>query len=144
MTTFYRLLGFLRPYKRGLAASWVLASAAMVMTVAVPWVTGRAVDALAGGPLLPRVRAGVHPAVGPDAGAGGRGDDPAESHPRADRDGARAVRGAHLATLRPARPSGDPGGAAADRRADRERRGEHLRRARREVVRAGATAAAPF
>ncbi|MDQ6811723.1 MAG: ABC transporter ATP-binding protein, partial [Actinomycetota bacterium] len=44
MTTFYRLLGFLRPYKRGLTASWVLASAAMVMTVALPYLTGRAVD----------------------------------------------------------------------------------------------------
>ncbi|MEA2225239.1 MAG: hypothetical protein QOE67_521, partial [Solirubrobacteraceae bacterium] len=32
MTTFYRLLGFLRPYKRGLIVSWLLASAAMVMT----------------------------------------------------------------------------------------------------------------
>jgi ABC-type multidrug transport system fused ATPase/permease subunit len=46
MTTFYRLLGFLRPYKRGLSASWMLASVAMVMTVALPYLTGRAVDAL--------------------------------------------------------------------------------------------------
>jgi ABC-type multidrug transport system fused ATPase/permease subunit len=46
MTTFYRLLGFLRPYKRGLAVSWVLASVAMVMTVALPRLTGQAVDAL--------------------------------------------------------------------------------------------------
>ena len=44
--TFQRLLGFLRPYKRGLTASWVLASAAMVMSVALPYLTGRAVDAL--------------------------------------------------------------------------------------------------
>src|SRR2546423_3486587 len=49
MNTFYLLLGFLRPYKRGLAASWVLASVAMVMTVAVPTLTGRAVDALQSG-----------------------------------------------------------------------------------------------
>jgi ABC-type multidrug transport system fused ATPase/permease subunit len=49
MNTFYRLLGFLRPYKRGLATSWVLASVAMVMTVAVPSLTGRAVDALQSG-----------------------------------------------------------------------------------------------
>jgi ABC-type multidrug transport system fused ATPase/permease subunit len=49
MTTFYRLLGFLRPYKRGLAASLVLASVAMVMTVALPRLTGRAVDALQSG-----------------------------------------------------------------------------------------------
>ena len=46
MSTFTRLLGFLRPYKRGLTASWILASAAMVMTVALPYLTGRAVDAL--------------------------------------------------------------------------------------------------
>jgi ABC-type multidrug transport system fused ATPase/permease subunit len=49
MTTFYRLLGFLRPYKRGLTASWVLASVAMVMTVALPRLIGRAVDALQSG-----------------------------------------------------------------------------------------------
>jgi ABC-type multidrug transport system fused ATPase/permease subunit len=46
MSTFYRLLGFLRPYKRGLATSLVLAAVAMVMTVLVPLLTGRAVDAL--------------------------------------------------------------------------------------------------
>ncbi|HST55282.1 MAG TPA: ABC transporter ATP-binding protein [Solirubrobacteraceae bacterium] len=46
MKTFNRLLGFLRPYKRGLAASWVLASLAMVMTVTLPLLTGRAVDAI--------------------------------------------------------------------------------------------------
>jgi ABC-type multidrug transport system fused ATPase/permease subunit len=46
MRTFYRLLGFLGAYKRGLSASWGLASIAMVMTVALPYLTGRAVDAL--------------------------------------------------------------------------------------------------
>jgi ABC-type multidrug transport system fused ATPase/permease subunit len=46
MTTFYRLLGFLRPYKRGLIASWALASSAMVMTVLVPHLTGLAVEAI--------------------------------------------------------------------------------------------------
>ncbi len=49
MNTFYRLLGFLRPYKRALAASWVLASVAMVTTVALPLITGRAVDTLRSG-----------------------------------------------------------------------------------------------
>jgi ATP-binding cassette subfamily B protein len=49
MTTFYRLLGFLRPHNRGLAISFVLASAAMVMTVALPRLTGSAVDALQSG-----------------------------------------------------------------------------------------------
>ncbi|MGA2321704.1 MAG: ABC transporter ATP-binding protein [Solirubrobacteraceae bacterium] len=46
MTTFHRLLGFLRPYKRGLAASWALASFAMVMTVLLPYLTGLAVEAI--------------------------------------------------------------------------------------------------
>jgi ATP-binding cassette subfamily B protein len=46
MTTFYRLLGFLRPYKRGLSISWGLASLAMVMTVALPELTGHAVEAV--------------------------------------------------------------------------------------------------
>ncbi len=49
MSTFNRLLGFLKPYKRGLAISWGLASLAMVMTVAVPYLTGRAVQAIKNG-----------------------------------------------------------------------------------------------
>ena len=44
MTTFYRLLGFLRPYKRPLGTSWVLASVAMVMTVLIPYLMGQAVE----------------------------------------------------------------------------------------------------
>src|ERR1700730_5883006 len=51
MRTFYRLLGFLRGYKRGLIASSALATVAMVMTVALPYLTGRAVDALKTGAL---------------------------------------------------------------------------------------------
>jgi ATP-binding cassette subfamily B protein len=51
MKTFYRLLTFLRDYKRGLGISWALASVAMVMTVALPYLTGRAVDALRTGAL---------------------------------------------------------------------------------------------
>ncbi len=46
MSTFYRLLGFLRPYKRGLIASWLLASLAMVMTVLMPYLIGLAVAAI--------------------------------------------------------------------------------------------------
>src|SRR5271167_525686 len=46
MRTFRRLLGFLRPYRRGLAISWLLASLAMVMTVALPALTGGAVEAI--------------------------------------------------------------------------------------------------
>ena len=49
MTTFYRLLGFLRPYRRGLTISWALASLAMVMTVALPALTGRAVQVISTG-----------------------------------------------------------------------------------------------
>jgi ABC-type multidrug transport system fused ATPase/permease subunit len=55
MTTFYRLLAFLRSYKRGLIASCALASIAMVMTVALPYLTGRAVDALKTGALHARL-----------------------------------------------------------------------------------------
>ena len=44
MTTFRRLLGFLRPYRRSVIASLVFASLAMVMTVAIPWLVGRTVD----------------------------------------------------------------------------------------------------
>jgi ABC-type multidrug transport system fused ATPase/permease subunit len=50
MTTFYRLLGFLRPYKRGMIISWTLASLAMVITVALPALTGRAVQIISTGP----------------------------------------------------------------------------------------------
>ncbi len=49
MSTFYRLLGFLRPYRRGLTVSWILASLAMVMTVALPLLTGHAVEAINNG-----------------------------------------------------------------------------------------------
>jgi ABC-type multidrug transport system fused ATPase/permease subunit len=42
--TFGRLLTFLRPYKRGVVASLVLAALAMVCTVAIPWLTGQAVN----------------------------------------------------------------------------------------------------
>jgi ABC-type multidrug transport system fused ATPase/permease subunit len=49
MATFYRLLGFLRPYRRGLTISWILASFAMVMTVALPLLTSVAVEAISTG-----------------------------------------------------------------------------------------------
>jgi ATP-binding cassette subfamily B protein len=44
MATFWRLLGFLRPYRGGVALSAVLAAFAMAMTVAIPWLIGRAID----------------------------------------------------------------------------------------------------
>jgi ABC-type multidrug transport system fused ATPase/permease subunit len=46
MATFRRLLGFLRPYRRGLTVSWMLASSAMVMTVALPKLTAGAVESI--------------------------------------------------------------------------------------------------
>jgi ATP-binding cassette subfamily B protein len=54
MVTFRRLLGFLRPYRTGVIASAVLAAVAMGMTVAIPWLTGRAID---------RIRAGDKPGL---------------------------------------------------------------------------------
>jgi ABC-type multidrug transport system fused ATPase/permease subunit len=49
MTTFRRLLGFLRPYRRGVAASFVLAATAMGMGVLIPYLVGRTVDDIRGG-----------------------------------------------------------------------------------------------
>ena len=49
MRTVLRLLGFLRPYRRGVAASLVLAALAMSATVALPWLTGRAIDRIQSG-----------------------------------------------------------------------------------------------
>jgi len=46
MQTFLRLLGFLRPYRSGVIWSLVLAMGAMGMTVALPLLTGRAVNAI--------------------------------------------------------------------------------------------------
>jgi ABC-type multidrug transport system fused ATPase/permease subunit len=46
VTTFRRLLGFLRPYRRAVVVSLVLAWAAMGMTVLIPWLVGEAVDAI--------------------------------------------------------------------------------------------------
>jgi ATP-binding cassette subfamily B protein len=46
MRIFYRLLGFLTPYRRAVIVSGVLASFAMVMTVLLPALTGSAVEAI--------------------------------------------------------------------------------------------------
>ena len=46
VTTFWRLLGFLRPYRRTVIWSLVFAWGAMVMTVAIPWLVGLTVDAI--------------------------------------------------------------------------------------------------
>jgi ABC-type multidrug transport system fused ATPase/permease subunit len=47
--TFVRLLGFLRPYRSGATWSLVLAALAMGATVAIPWLTGRGIDAVTRG-----------------------------------------------------------------------------------------------
>ncbi|MDQ4041561.1 MAG: ABC transporter transmembrane domain-containing protein, partial [Actinomycetota bacterium] len=44
MLTFFRLLGFLRPYRVGVLWSLGLASLAIGATVAIPWLIGRAID----------------------------------------------------------------------------------------------------
>jgi ATP-binding cassette subfamily B protein len=46
MTTFLRLLGFLRDYRRGVWLSGILAAVAMGMTVAIPALTGAAINAI--------------------------------------------------------------------------------------------------
>jgi ATP-binding cassette subfamily B protein len=48
MSTFRRLLGFLRPYRRQVIGSLVFAWVAMGMTVLIPWLVGEAVDAING------------------------------------------------------------------------------------------------
>ncbi len=49
MRTFNRLLGFLRPYRRGLAWSFLLAALAIGGTVLIPYLTGRAVNEVRAG-----------------------------------------------------------------------------------------------
>jgi len=46
VSTFRRLLGFLRPYRRAVVGSLVFAWLAMVMTVLIPWLVGRTVDVI--------------------------------------------------------------------------------------------------
>ncbi len=49
MRTYRRLMGFLRPYRRQLWGSLAFAWAAMGMTVLIPWLIGRAVNAMESG-----------------------------------------------------------------------------------------------
>src|SRR3954447_5453060 len=44
MATFWRLLGFLKPYRRGVIASGILAATAMGATVLIPYLIGTAID----------------------------------------------------------------------------------------------------
>ena len=46
MRIFWRLLGFLRPYRWAVAGSFALAFGAMGATVLIPYLTGRAIDAI--------------------------------------------------------------------------------------------------
>src|SRR6478672_5151531 len=46
MRTYRRLMGFLRPYRRALWGSLAFAWLAMGMTVLIPWLIGRAVNAI--------------------------------------------------------------------------------------------------
>ena len=46
MRIFARLLGFLAPYRKGVAWSFVLATAAIIATVAIPYLSGVVVDAI--------------------------------------------------------------------------------------------------
>ena len=48
MATFWRLLGFLRPYRAGLAWSFVLAAGAMGSTVLIPFLVGKAINSIPG------------------------------------------------------------------------------------------------
>jgi ATP-binding cassette, subfamily B, bacterial len=49
VSTFWRLLAFLRPYRTGAVSSLVLAALAMVATAAIPWLVGRAIDGVQDG-----------------------------------------------------------------------------------------------
>ena len=48
MSTFWRLTRFLRPYRRGVNASFLLAGGALIGTVLIPYLTGLAVNAISG------------------------------------------------------------------------------------------------
>jgi len=49
MSTFWRLLGFLRPYRKGVIWSFVLAGGALGATVLIPFLTGLAINAVDSG-----------------------------------------------------------------------------------------------
>jgi ABC-type multidrug transport system fused ATPase/permease subunit len=66
MRTYRRLMGFLRPYRRQLWGSLVFAWAAMGMTVLIPWLIGRSVNAIENGEkpdLLPLALAIIAAAI---------------------------------------------------------------------------------
>ena len=66
VSTFRRLLLFLRPHRKALWGSLAFAWAAMVMTVLIPWLVGQAIDAIQAGnkpDLLPLVAAIIGAAI---------------------------------------------------------------------------------
>src|SRR3954453_5330775 len=65
MKTFWRLLGFLRPYRGGVIASFVLAAVAMGTGVVIPYLVGRSVDEIrkGGDNLWPLAVAGLPAAL---------------------------------------------------------------------------------
>ena len=65
MATFWRLLGFLRPYRAGVIASFALAAVAMAAGVLVPYLVGRTVDQIREGD-----EANLWPLAAAIAGAG--------------------------------------------------------------------------
>jgi ATP-binding cassette subfamily B protein len=64
LKTFWRLLGFLRPYRAGVAVSFVLAAVAMAAGVLIPYLVGRTVDQIRDG------EANLWPLAAAIAGAG--------------------------------------------------------------------------
>ena len=86
-------------------------------------------------PLLPRLRADLHHPERPDADHRRHGDVRDPARPRLPGAAPGAVRRAHRHALQPLLAAGAPGGAAADRRADRRGGGVGLRRPGRQGIR---------
>jgi ABC-type multidrug transport system fused ATPase/permease subunit len=59
MNTFVRLLAFLRPYRKGVTWSFLLAAAAISATVLIPYLTGQAVNAVEDGDKAELTRIGL-------------------------------------------------------------------------------------
>ena len=91
MATFWRLLGFLRPYRGGVIVSFVLAAAAMGTGLLVPYLVGHTVNDIrddGAEPVAARARGGGrgraaarvqrHPQAGGRARLAGRGVRPAQ------------------------------------------------------------------
>ena len=64
MRTFWRLLGFLRPYRGGVLVSFALAAAAMGSGVLIPYLVGRTIDEIRGGSVDLWLLAGAVAAAG--------------------------------------------------------------------------------